>query len=65
MDKEPKGLDRKTLERLGREFDKLPRCKGSDLGSVVAVATENGDVVVVTKNGKEQTITGNMNSDLN
>jgi hypothetical protein len=65
VDNEQKGLDKKTLERIGREWDKLPRGKGSSLGSVAAVTTENGDVAKVVKNGEVQIITGNMNSDLN
>jgi len=49
----PGGLDKKTLERLTREWDRLPRGKGNSGGSVGAFQTEEGEDVIVVQNNTE------------
>lgn len=60
-------LNKKTLDRMSREWEKLPRGEGATgVASVAAIATEDGDIAVVIRDGKTQIITEEgMTSDQN
>lgn len=66
MTEVPGKLDKETIARIAREWDRLPREEGSGPAFVSATATEQGGVIVVSKNDEVQILTEEgRTSDLN